>query len=120
MTTVATEYDLSTGEFGMTMIADGENACELNQRDGMGWVEGVWKSDTHYVVNGQPTARPASPVTIDGMTLMNIPAGSTVLLDGQSYPAEGDVELEFPLPGTYQLRVIAWPHKDWEGEVVVP
>ena len=73
----------------------------------------------HYILNGQPTERPASPVTLSDLTLQGVPAGSTVTINGESYSAEGDVELEFPLPGTYSLRVECWPYKDWAGEVVV-
>jgi hypothetical protein len=74
---------------------------------------------THYVLNGQVTERPASPVTISGFTLHDVPAGSTVWCDDQGYPAEGDVELEFPLPGTYQVRVECFPYLDWTAEVIV-
>ena len=97
-----------------------DEASMLASMEGKTYVEGSYSGGTHYVVNGQPTQRPASPVTLDGMTLMDVPAGSTVLLDGQSYPAEGDVELEFPLPGTYRLRVECFPYLEWEEEVVVP
>ena len=75
----------------------------------------------HYILNGQPTERPASPVTLSGLTLQGVPAGSTLTISVERYEnVEGDVELEFPLPGSYSLRVECWPYKDWEGEVVVP
>lgn len=79
----------------------------------------IVSGDDYYLVNGEPTERPASPVTLDGLTIKNVPEGSAVWCDGQSYSAEGDVELEFPLLGTYTLRVEAWPYKDWVGEVTV-
>jgi hypothetical protein len=76
--------------------------------------------NTHYILNGQPTERPASPVTRTDLTLFDVPNGATLWINGVSYGAEGEVELEFPLPGSYSLRVECWPYKDWEGEVVVP
>lgn len=119
MTTIATSYDISTGKIGMTMKSDAEDACEINHIDGMGWVLGAFRRDTHYVLNGEPTERPSSPVSRTDLTLQDVPNGATLWISGVSYPAEGDVELEFPLPGVYSLRVECFPYKDWEGEVVV-
>ena len=70
-----------------------------------------------YILDGEPTERPTSPVTRTDLTLHDVPEGSTLFINGESYPAEGEVELEFPLPGTYRLRVECWPYRDWEGEV---
>jgi len=114
-----TYFDLSTGKLDEYRHMGSEAERALNQRPGYGLVDGIWDHRTHYVQNDQAIPRPDQATTLNGLTLMNVPPGSTVLLDGQSYPAEGDVELECPLPGTYQLRVIAWPYKDWEGEVTV-
>lgn len=82
-------------------------------------VEGEYDNRDFYIFNGEVTERPASPVTLSDLTLLGVPAGSTLTIKGERYEAEGDVELEFPLPGTYSLRVECWPYKDWEGEVVV-
>lgn len=72
----------------------------------------------YYILDGQPTERPSSPVTLSDLTLMDVPAGSTLWINGERYEnVEGDIELEFPLPGTYRLRVECWPYRDWEGEV---
>lgn len=79
----------------------------------------LFSQHEHYVHNGQLTERPASPVTLSDLTLQSVPTGSTLTINGERYDAEGDVELEFPLSGTYRLRVECWPYKDWEGEVVV-
>ena len=84
-------------------------------------MDGKWDTRTHYILNGQPTERPTSPVTLSGLTLQGVPAGSTLTINGESYEGvEGEVELEFPLPGTYRLRVECWPYRDWEGEVIAP
>lgn len=111
------EYDEVTGEITCNRGFADEETYELNNANPH--VMGSYPWADYYVVDGEAVERPASPVTLDGMTLMNVPPGSTLWIDGESYEAEGDVGLDFPLPGTYQLRVVAWPHKDWEGEVTV-
>ena len=82
-------------------------------------VEGEYDSREFYILNGQPTERLASPVILSDLTLQGVPTGSTLTINGESYAAEGDVELEFPLQGTYRLRVECWPYRDWTGEVTV-
>lgn len=83
------------------------------------FVEGEYNGATHYILNGQIAERPASPVTRYGRVLNNVPNGSIVWCDGQAYPATGNVTLEFPLPGTYALRVECFPYLDWTDEVTV-
>lgn len=110
-----TEYKSQTGEMG------GVHSGEVN----LFWlgmdavVEGEYDNRKWYILNGQPTERPSSPVTLSDLTLQGVPAGSTLTINGERYEAEGDVELEFPLSGTYRLRVECFPYKDWEGELTV-
>ena len=126
-----TEYNSSTGQIGgvHSGLATAEEAKAQVFLQGVdAVVEGEYDNRTHYILNGEPTERPASPVTRTDLTLQGVPAGSTLTIasaslstsNGERYDAEGEVELEFPLPGTYRLRVECWPYKDWEGEVVVP
>ena len=82
-------------------------------------VDGIHNGDTHYILDGEVTERPASPVTRTDLTLLAVPEGSTLWINGESYEAEGEVELEFPLSGTYRLRVECFPYLDWTDEVVV-
>jgi hypothetical protein len=110
-----TEYNSQTGEMGGVHIGDVN--LFLPGMDAV--VEGEYDNREFYILNGQPTERPTSPVTLSDLTLQGVPAGSTLTINGESYSAEGNVELEFPLPGTYRLRVECWPYKDWEGEVIV-
>ena len=116
-----TEYNSATGKIGG--VHSGFSSTE-EALAGLFWegmdavVEGDYDNLSYYILNGQPTERPASPVTLSDLTLLGVPTGSTLTINGVSYPAEGDVELEFPLPGTYRLRVECWPYKDWEGEVI--
>jgi len=73
----------------------------------------------HYILNGEVTERPASPVTRTDLTLYDVPNGATLWINGESYAAEGEVELEFPLSGTYSLRVECFPYLDFTDEVTV-
>lgn len=117
---IKTIYDLDSGKIAMNEMFSSEEAFILNQREGIGYADGAWDAGTHYILNSQPTERPASPVTLSDLTLQGVPAESTLMINGERYEGvEGDVELEFPLSGTYRLRVECFPYKDWEGEVVI-
>ncbi len=114
-----TEYETETGQIFMAYsFPSGEDG--IIRREGFSYVSGFYTNTDHYMLNGQPTERPPSPVTLTELTLHGVPNGATLWINGVSYSAEGEIELEFPLPGTYSLRVECWPIKDWEGEVVVP
>lgn len=125
MTSVLVGYDQSSGEIKSQVLGQVEDAQrETLAGYGMSTLtvpntSYLFSQYEHYVLNGQPTERPASPVTLSDLTLLGVPAGSTLYINGERYEAEGDVELEFPLSGTYRLRVECFPYKDWEGEVVV-
>ena len=89
------------------------------------WVDDDAGWETHYIDltdpdNPIPAERPASPVSRTGPTLLDVPVGSTLWINGTPYPAEGTVELEFTYPGTYSLRVECFPFLDWTDEVTVP
>ena len=114
------EYDLNNGEIANAYeFPDGEDA--VVRREGYGYIEGYAYQTTHYVLDGEVIQRPTSPVTLSDLTLLAVPAGSTLNINGESYEnVEGDVELEFPLSGTYRLRVECFPFLDWVDEVVVP
>lgn len=113
-----TEYDETRGELGFIKSFSDEETYELNTA-GVAHVVGAYASADYYVVDGRAVERPASPVTIDGRTLSDVPAGSTLWIDGESYEAEGDVELDFVMPGTYKLRVVCFPYLDWEYDLVM-
>lgn len=74
---------------------------------------------THYILNGEITERPDSLVTRTDLTLHDVPDGSKLHINEASYDAEGTVELEFPLPGTFKLRVECFPFLDFVDEVTV-
>jgi hypothetical protein len=70
--------------------------------------------------NPTPTERPPSPVTLTDLTLQHLPVGGDLFIDGTRYEITDEtVELAFPLPGTYALRVESFPFLDWTGSVTV-
>ena len=119
---IFTEYNRSTGQLGGVHSGYATRELALAQVFWPGMdavIAGQHNPQTHYIHNGQPTPRPASPVSRSHLTLSNVPAGSTLHIDGTAYAAQGTVELSFPLPGTYSLRVECFPYLDWNDEVTV-
>lgn len=119
-----TEYMQDSGELRMMLSFPDIETYQINMQDGVGYLEGHHDGNFSYVdASDTPPsikARPASPVTLSDLTLLGVPAGSTLTINGERYEGvDGDVELEFPLPGTYRLRVDCFPYKDWEWEVIV-
>ena len=112
-----TEYDANGALTCLRAFSD-EETYDLNSDNPH--IMGSYSGADYHVVDGQPTERPASPVTLSDLTLLAVPTGSTLTINWERYEnVEGDVELEFPLQGTYRLRVECWPYRDWEGEVTV-
>jgi hypothetical protein len=119
MSYVVSEYDLVTGEIGMVWGYSTQEGLDINTKPGVGYVNGMFDSRHYYVVDGQPTERPSSPVSRAGLTLQGVPNGATLWINGDSYAADGNVELELPMPGTYRLRVECFPYLDFADEVTV-
>jgi hypothetical protein len=125
MQITAAEYDELTGRIVIISGYPDEETLDLNRQEGVGMYLDYVDPVTHYIdltdpENPTPTERPASPVTRTDLTLHDVPNGATLWINGVSYPAEGEVELQFTLPGTYSLRVECFPYLDWTDEVVIP
>lgn len=112
-----TEYD-GSGRILCNRGFSDEETYELNNQNPH--ILGEYRGDEYYVADGEAVERPASPVTLSDLTLLGVPTGSTLWINGERFEnVEGAVDLEFPLSGTYSLRVECFPYKDWEGEVSV-
>jgi hypothetical protein len=75
--------------------------------------------EAYYAPGGVLTARPASTTHLVGDLLKGVPTGATVVIEGQEYTADGtDIVLEFEHPGTYLIKVNAFPQKAWEEEFI--
>lgn len=114
------EYELTTGAISIAYsFPEGEDS--VVRRDGYGYIDGVGHADAFYVLDAVLTERPTQSTTLDGRSLTGLPVPAILHIDGETYTVDdGEAELDFILPGTYRLRVEAWPYKDWDGEVTVP
>lgn len=87
--------------------------ASMRDLQGPNHIDGHFDAQTIYVVNGQALARPACPAVLDGFTLREMPAPSTLLINDQPHAVtEATVELAFAHPGVYTLRVVCWPYID--------
>lgn len=117
-------YDLTTGEILRSgQCADGD--LELQAGDGQAVIERASQyqhdGNSYVDLTGEPTvtARPDMPATIDGLTISGIPAGAVLTIEGVDYTVDdGEAELSFTLPGTYQVKLSLWPYLDKVFEVV--
>lgn len=76
--------------------------------------------ETQYVSGGQLVNRPLQQTTLTNQTLNNLPVPSTVTINDVDYPCNDTVcELAFSYPGTYLVRVTAFPHLDYETVVTI-
>lgn len=76
--------------------------------------------DTHYVLGEKLTPRSASPVTLSGTTLRNVPIPAKVYINGTGYDtSDSTVELDLVQVGTYKIRVEAFPYLEVAFTVTV-
>ena len=120
---MAMEYDLTDGRFGWSISSD-TPFDDYPVRDGFGLVDGHYDPAVYYVdITADPPAaveRPTQGTILSGSTLTGLPIPATLYVNGEAHVVDdGEAELDILLPGTYRLRVEAWPYKEWEGEVTV-
>lgn len=73
-----------------------------------------------YIVDRQPMRRPSFPAKLTGTTLSDLPEPCTLTINGQPFEVTSEtVELAFPHPGSYLIRVVKWPYLDGVFEVNV-
>ena len=75
------------------------------------WIDGLWDSKTHYVLNGEAVIRPENPATLTGCLLENVPVPSKLFINTTKYTTEeSSIELEFDQPGSYTIKIMSWPY----------
>ncbi len=96
------------------------DAFAANQKR-MGLVTGKADGETQYVRGVALTARPQSPAALAGRRLTKLPSPCVIIVNDTIYTCdETEADLEFDQPGTYRVRVIAWPYLDAEFNVENP
>lgn len=66
--------------------------------------------DTHYVASGRVVPKEHMSVIVDGARIQAIPAGASIVVEGEEYPIEGSfVELGYDVPGTYTVTLKCEP-----------
>lgn len=79
-------------------------------------IEGQANDDTQYVDKSPAgewlvTSKPPMPISVNGLTISNIPIPATVFIAKQVFEVnDGTLELEFDTPGPHQIRVEAFPY----------
>ena len=85
------------------------------------WIEGEWFGKPFYALDGEAVPRPENPTVLDGHTLLDVPVPAKVHVNKNVNDTnESTVELTFTQPGTYAVKVEAWPHLDKEFQVENP
>lgn len=73
-----------------------------------------------YVRDGLPTRRPANPAQLVKRELRDLPVPCMVVINDSSYPChEGTAALDLTYPGTYQVKIIAFPIRNALFELTV-
>jgi len=111
MIEVVTFYDPATG----VVLSSGKTvAPELVCPRGASMLHGVEASpEKDMVRNGAVCPRPEMRLRVAGNILYGVPRGGVLTIEGQRYEADGSaIELEFGLPGVYQIAVSAPPYLD--------
>jgi hypothetical protein len=85
------------------------------------FVDGNWFGKDVYVLNGAVVDRPINPTTVSGLALESVPVPATVIVNGVSYQTDDSfIEFDFNQPGTYAVKVVAWPYLDKEFSIENP
>lgn len=74
----------------------------------------------HWIDKGEVAERPDSPAVLAGSVLSQLPAPCTVWINGAAYLCtDTSAQLDFTYPGTYHVRVEAFPFLDATFTVTV-
>lgn len=112
-------YDMKTGRITKSLQCP-SYMLPLHIEDTETYLEGSVDSDTVYVDLNQlkVVPRPVLNAAMHGKFLQRVPAGATVIIEGERYTADGNpIELEFAYPGTYLVEVHCWPYLNWSTTV---
>lgn len=123
-------YRKVSGEILRTVTCDARH-CTLHCKEGEDYIDGAYSGETFFVspATGDVTQRPAlnAPVPATPIKAGNgvyrvdgLPIPSRVTVDADVYHVDdGCIELSFDAPGTYLVRVEAFPFLPAEVRVEV-
>lgn len=89
---------------------------------GYNYIEGIVDNNDSFVDTGKNKVvpRPVMKAHVTDMVLIGVPEGATIYIEDSTYTANGEnIELEFDMPGTYEIKVVMWPYMDWSTEIEV-
>ena len=90
-----------------------ETMADLHKLGPHGYAEGVADLERDYVKDGAIAPRPAGHAELAGKTLIGLPVPCVVHINQTGYSCSEPVaELSFPYPGTYRIRIEAFPYLD--------
>lgn len=110
-----TRYDTASGLItGFFVVSNTDDAQSSLWMETDAVIAGLWRSETHFILNGEPTTRPTTGLpenhTIAANTdwiLSDIPAGTEVEVDGvilgTTYATE--LTLSFDAPGVWPVTL---------------
>lgn len=114
-------YIPATGKILGQLTADPQSIEITKEAPFHAWVDGLWDADSHYVLAGEVIPRPEMNLIIHGMHVANLPVPCIININGVVYPCnDGAADLDLYYPGTYQVKVIAWPYINKEFEIENP
>lgn len=112
-----------------------EEVLYLQSTGGINVIEGNFSTNSFYIKHVQDqivdaegdevqpeeweiAIRPVSPAKIDGSRLYDLPVPCVVKINDKEYPCDEDhADLEFNLPGVYNVSVLAFPLLDASFQV---
>ena len=99
-------------EFTQTLSSSTESITRFISTlpSGTSYIDGLWNSKDHYILNGVGTNRPEFSLTITGAITTGIPAGTTITVKTPDYILtdylvdDGTFDLTGSSYGEYQLE----------------
>jgi hypothetical protein len=107
-------YDQQTGRI-MSQCSVAGDTLKFMQESGVPMIEAVADPAANYVKDGMVVPKLDNPTVAQGGALVGLPVPCQIQIGTKLYDCnEERAELEFDAPGTYRVRVIAWPYLDKE------
>lgn len=95
-----------------------DDMLHLQSSEGKTAIPGGADLDKDYVVEGRVTTRPSQRTELVASKLTGLPQPCTIYINGSVYPCRDEqADLEFTYPGSYTVRIEAFPYLNTEFRV---